>query len=331
MTNCDNVLFSMVSYRRNIKDMLFVNKLSDMELAISITRSLSDMFGENFEFKSLKNISLKNCMRLEEDGILTKEMIENKDISAFGLGYDNVCKILVNEEDHIRLVAKAQGLCLEEMFEKANEMDDVVLDKLEMAFDSEIGYLTANPNLFGTGLEVLCGMFLPALVFGGKFLKIMTEIKKGEYQVLGLDGGEWNKKSPFVIIKNKYTFGKKENEIAQDLQELVNKLISLEKNEENSQFDLSASTLADSIFRGFGVMSSAYRMAFDEAEELVGKVLWGVLLKILVLKQRIDFLELLNKIKENNLSAGNIKETEKQRAKILRESSSKIFRAELDL
>ena len=56
MTDCKNVIFCSVSYRRNIKDMLFVNKLSDTEQAISVCRSLSEIFGDEFEFKSLKNI-----------------------------------------------------------------------------------------------------------------------------------------------------------------------------------------------------------------------------------------------------------------------------------
>ena len=85
MTNCSNVVFSYVSYRRNIKDMPFVNKLTDFEQAVGVARSLSEIFGEELEFKSLKNLPLSICQELEEKGIITKELIENKDISAYDI------------------------------------------------------------------------------------------------------------------------------------------------------------------------------------------------------------------------------------------------------
>ena len=69
MTNCNNVIFSYVSYRRNIKDVPFVNKLSDQELAVCVSRSLSEIFNDELEFKSLKNIPLNECLKLEELGI----------------------------------------------------------------------------------------------------------------------------------------------------------------------------------------------------------------------------------------------------------------------
>ena len=84
MINCNNILFSRVSYRRNIKEMLFVNKLSDMEQAIAICRSLSEIFGDELEFKSLKNMPLTDCLKLQEVGLFTKELIENKGIREKG-------------------------------------------------------------------------------------------------------------------------------------------------------------------------------------------------------------------------------------------------------
>ena len=60
MANCNNVIFTSVSYRRNIKDMPFVSKLTDTELAFGVCKTLNEIYGDEFEFKSLKNISLKN-------------------------------------------------------------------------------------------------------------------------------------------------------------------------------------------------------------------------------------------------------------------------------
>lgn len=317
MINCNNVLFSRVSYRRNIKEMLFVNKLSDMEQAIAICRSLSEIFGDELEFKSLKNMPLTDCLKLQEAGLFTKELIENKDISAYAIG-DKGEKIYINEQDHIRMEVKKDGFALDECFSRANELDDIILDKLEMAFDNNIGYLTANPMLVGTGMEISCGLFLPALTHSAKLKKIGQDLLGDEFELLSLDFEKWNEKSPFVLVKNKYTFGYKENEFAEKIYRIVEKIVELEKIEENNQFNLSASTLVDTIYRKYGITNSAYRMSFREAEENIGYIFWGINLKVLILKKKLDICALLAKIKENNLGKmQNIKEQEKQRAKYL--------------
>ena len=183
MTNCNNVLFSFVSYRRNIKDMPYVNKLANLEQAIGVARALSEIFGEELEFKSLKNISLKTCLELEEQGIITKELIENKDISAYGISEDGTKKVFACEEDHIKIICLKKGFSLEECFTTASLMDDKVLDKLEMSFNVNFGYLTANPNLVGTGMEIGCLLFIPAIVKSGIINKVKTELLKKDFKL----------------------------------------------------------------------------------------------------------------------------------------------------
>ena len=320
MTNYSNVIFSYVSYRRNIKDMPFVNKLTDFEQAIGVCRSMSEIFGEELEFKSLKNIPLSTCLELEEKGDITKELIENKDISAYGISENGEKKVFACEQDHIRIVATQKGFNLEECFKTANLMDDLILEKLEMCFDVNIGYLTANPKQAGTGMEIGCLLFIPAVVKSGAYKKVQSELLKHEFEFLNMDGGTWNEKSPFVIIKNIFTFGYKENQFAEKLYKIVEKIIELEKAEENNLFNLSASTLVDEIFRNYGTLLGAYRISYEEAQERLGSILWGLDLNVLKRKKKFDIFSNLVKIKEKHLLGGkeeNIKEIEKKRAKTI--------------
>ena len=320
MADCKNVICSYVSYRRNIKDMPFVNKLGDTELAFGIARSLNEIFNEEFEFKSLKNISLLECKKLKEKGIITKELIENKDISSYAVSFDETCKIFVNECDHIRLISCVQGLNLEKCFECANGLDDVVLDKLEMAFDTNLGYLTANPDMCGTGLEIGALLFVPALCFSKKLLSIKNELLKNEFEFFDINGEEWQGNSAFVYVKNIHTFGHKENEFAEKLQAILNKIIELEKLEEENTFNLSASSLVDELFRSYGILQNAYRIGFEESLEHISKVLWGLNLNIFKYKKNRKILNLIYEIGENHIKQNkniNIKEQEKLRAKVL--------------
>lgn len=334
MANFNNVIWSKISYRRNIKDMFFVKMLSDTEQAIAIGRSLSEIFGEDFEFKRLKNVNIKDCLKLQERNIFTKELIENKDISSFGINDKQNKIIFVNEEDHIRLECREFGFNLEKCFENANVLDDMVLDKLEMAFDNNLGYLTSNPLKMGTGMEVEVLLFIPAIVKNGLLDRLEKELLKGEFKFLDINGEPVKKNSCFVRVCNIYTFGYKENEFADKLFRIVEKILDLEANEENKIFDLSSSVLVDDIFRSFGTVVNAYRISYDEAELLLGKVLWGINLKILNCKNKLNVLEIFAKIQENHLTDKqlNVKEIEKLRAKTIRKLLENVsLKGEVDV
>lgn len=322
MADYKNVVYCLVSYRRNIKDMPFVNKLNDTELAVGIARSLSEIFGDDFEFKSLKNMQLNDCKKLLEDGKITKELLSNKDISSFAINEEDGATIYASEEDHIRIECKKQGNSLEECFNKANLLDDTLLDKIEMAFDNNLGYLTADPKKCGTGMELGALLFVPALVLNGKLEKIKQEILKDEFVLTCETYSEWDKKTPLVYIKNKYTFGNKENEFATKLQGIITKLLELEKLEEQSIFDISATTLVDNIFRSYGILANSYRISEQEAKLLLCNVFWGIQLNVLKSKKKLNVMWALSKIKENHLTNGkncSTKDTEKYRARTLRE------------
>ena len=70
---------------------------------------------------------------------------------------------MVNEEDHIRLQVLTAGSQLKEAWNIANELDDKLEDKLDIAFSKRWGYLTACPTNLGTGLRVSVMVHLPAL------------------------------------------------------------------------------------------------------------------------------------------------------------------------
>lgn len=333
MTDCKNVVCSMVSYRRNIKDMPFVKTLTDSEQAVGVVRSMSEIFGDDFEFKALKNLPIEDCLKLLEQGVITQELIDNKDISAFGKNEEQGSYILINEQEHIRLIANAKGFDLESCYQNANAMDDRLSDKLELAFNTTYGYLTSNPMLCGTGMQISCILFLPAIVYNKKLIQLSKEPQAKDFVFLDLNKKVHDGKSAFVIIKNKYTFGYKENEFAEKMQRLVELILELEQREENNIFDFSASNLVDKIFRSYGIAKNAYRLSLDETQNLLSDILWGINLKVLKSKNNFDICDVLCKIKENHLNIKDVdlKEVEKQRAKVLTKLLDGIVKGEVDV
>lgn len=334
MTNCKNILCSFVSYSRNIKDMAFVKTLTDTEQAVGVVRSMSEIYGDDFEFKALKNLPLEDCLKLKEKGQITQNLIDNKDISAFGKNEDINSYIFINEQEHIRLLSIRYDFDLEQCYNTANSLDDKLSDKLELAFNTTYGYLTANPFNCGTGMRVGCLLFLPAIASNNKLNLLKGEQNAKDIDFFDINGKIHNGKSPFVIVKNRYTFGYKENEFAEKIKRVVEQIIDLEQREENNIFDLSASSLVDKIFRDFGIAKNAYRLSLDESIDLLANIQWGINLKILKSKNNFDIIDILCKIQERHLSLQNLnaKEMEKTRAKFLQNILEKcVVKGEVDV
>ena len=96
--------------------------------------------------------------------------------------------IMVNEEDHIRLQVLTAGSQLKEAWNIANELDDKLEDKLDIAFSKKWGYLTACPTNLGTGLRVSVMVHLPALNLTNNIGRMLTAVSQLGLAVRGLYG-----------------------------------------------------------------------------------------------------------------------------------------------
>ncbi|MCM8817194.1 MAG: hypothetical protein NC913_06770, partial [Candidatus Omnitrophica bacterium] len=72
-------------------------------------------------------------------------------------------RILVNEEDHLRICCYKPYKDSFSIWKILDSFDDKLSEKLEYAFDREFGYLTSCPTNLGSGLRVSSIAFLPAL------------------------------------------------------------------------------------------------------------------------------------------------------------------------
>lgn len=67
--------------------------------------------------------------------------------------------VMVNEEDHIREQCVVDGFDLHGAYAKLKEYDDRLLDTLPIAYDDELGFLTACPTNLGTGMRASVMLF----------------------------------------------------------------------------------------------------------------------------------------------------------------------------
>ena len=74
---------------------------------------------------------------------------------------------MINEEDHIREQCVEEGFNLKRAYERLRVYDERLLHTLPIAYDSQLGFLTACPTNLGTGMRASCMLFLPALKRAG--------------------------------------------------------------------------------------------------------------------------------------------------------------------
>ena len=100
----DIAISSRIRLARNVEGINFFTKLQSDEDASYITSSVMETLEkfDVFNFISLKNMSLNECNALFEQHLISKELIENKDISGVAISEDSKMIVMINEEDHIR-------------------------------------------------------------------------------------------------------------------------------------------------------------------------------------------------------------------------------------
>ena len=182
------VISSRVRLARNLYDLPFPNKLCDFESAHNISKAIFEILGEDYEFRKLKNLSNNQCLLLLESHEISKELIGNKDIAGYAKSPDGQVTIMINEEDHLREQCIINGFELKKCYQKLSDIDDIILNKIDIAFSKELGFLTACPTNVGTGMRASVMMFLPALTLNGAIKQIIDSLEQKGITVRGLYG-----------------------------------------------------------------------------------------------------------------------------------------------
>ena len=135
---------------------------------------------------------------------LNRAAVEKKAPAGIILSEDEDTSILLNGDDHIRIQLLSSGLHLEELWERADALDDYINERFPYAFDDRYGYLTSFPTNVGTGLRASVVVHLPMLSSGRKFPALIADMSRFGTAVRGVYGeGEENFGSLYEISNQK--------------------------------------------------------------------------------------------------------------------------------
>lgn len=251
---------------------------------------------------------------------------------GLGLKKDGTVSLMVNEEDHIRLQVLLSGLQFERAWQIASQLDDVLSQSLEIAYDSQFGFLTACPSNVGTGLRASVMLHLPGLAWLKALDSIANQVAQMGLTVRGLYGEGTRSAGNLLQISNQVTLGPAEEDILAKLNGVAMQLIHYENSARAELQRGFGPNLQDRVWRCLGVLCHARLMESAEAMEHLSLIKLGTELELLPEIPGPVLNRLMIRIRPANLQkeAGrelDPMERDVARARLLRDTLSPYLRA----
>ncbi|MCC6361757.1 MAG: protein arginine kinase, partial [Phycisphaerales bacterium] len=266
----DIVISTRIRLARNIRGFYFLSRADGgmrAEICDTATRAIRKARGLG-EFVHVDVEALEELDRklLVERQLISRQQAEGDGARAVAFDPTEASSIMINEEDHLRIQVMRSGLQLDEAWEQVNAIDDALDERLDYAFHSQYGYLTACPTNVGTGIRVSMMLHLPALRLTNELERVAQAAKDLRLAIRGLYGEGTEALGDFFQISNQITLGRSEQEIINDLgREVIPKIVEYEKAARAALLKGRLSALDDKIFRAMGLLQSARLISSNEA------------------------------------------------------------------
>ncbi len=278
----DIAVSTRVRIARNLKNTIFPHKASSDVLEKVCAEVCTAILDSNsYISKEFNYISIENIKEDEKETLIEKHLISpNLALKKNGAGAlinkDEKISIMINEEDHIRIQCILPGLSLENAYDMANKIDDLLEEKIEYAFDDRYGYLTSCPTNLGTGIRMSVMLHLPALTLTHNINGILKTVSRYGLTIRGIYGEGTESIGDLFQISNQNSLGMTENEILLNVKAVTKGVIKRERALRNMLFEKDNCAIKDKIMRSYGILTYAQTIDLKEAMQLLSIIRLGV-------------------------------------------------------
>ncbi|SDL27373.1 protein arginine kinase [Natronincola ferrireducens] len=278
----DIVISSRVRIARNVEGVPFPHHLIEAkggEIANMVYDSIvgaNSGLKEDFKLISMKELDEINRFNYVEKHLISPGLAKNIDIGNMLLNSEETISVMIHEEDHIRIQCLLPGLQLNEAWNTADKIDDLLEEKINYAFDEEFGYLTACPTNLGTGIRASVMVHLPALTLMGYIQGVLRAAGQIGLAVRGIYGEGTDFLGNLYQISNQVSLGITEKEIVSNLQDVTLQIIEKERRARENLLIGKRIELEDRVFRSYGILKNARKITANEGMQLISDVKLGV-------------------------------------------------------
>jgi protein arginine kinase len=274
------VMSSRVRLARNVRGAAFPGwakkpeRVKILEAIRPAVESLPEMKGAFSE--AMDNLGALDKQILVERHLISREHAAKSSGSGLVLNREESFCVMINEEDHLRMQALRPGLQLRQAWGAIDHLDSELEKKLDYAFDSELGYLTACPTNLGTGIRVSAMLHLPGLVLGEQINPIIQSVNKLGLAVRGLYGEGTEALGNVFQVSNQMTLGETETTIVERLEKVLAQIIEHEENARQTLLEKKPKVVFNHIGRAYGILANAHSISSKETMNLLSLMRLGV-------------------------------------------------------
>lgn len=273
------VMSSRVRLARNLKGYAFPGwakkpeRIRSLDILRPAVESLPEMVACFSE--AMDNLASLDKQILVERHLISREHAAKGAGSGMVLNKEESLCVMINEEDHLRMQALRPGLQIREAWLAIDEVDTKLEKKLDYAFSSRLGYLTACPTNLGTGIRVSAMLHLPGLVLAEQINPIIQAVNKLGLAVRGLYGEGTEALGNVFQVSNQMTLGESEPEIVERLSKVVAQLIEHEENSRKTLLEKKPKVVFNHIGRAYGILANSHSISSKECLNLLSLIKLG--------------------------------------------------------
>ncbi len=281
--SADVIVSTRVRLARNHKNVPFPPEMAKehAEQVLSLARDLNDCLRRDsegeyvFDFWPLSELDETDRWVLVEKHLVSPQLVKTAALSGVILRSDDAVSIMINEEDHFRIQCLFPGLNLTHSRELAQQVDHILHEVVNCAFDEQLGYLTTCPTNLGTGMRSSVMAHLPGLVMLNRLEDVISGLSEIGATVRGLYGEGTESRGDLFQISNRITLGQSESEICANLQAVIGEIVRKERSAREEAYGRRRDELEDKVFRAYGILTNARMIETKEAMRLLSALKLG--------------------------------------------------------
>lgn len=310
----DIILSTRIRLARNFSAFPFSGKMSaeeEQKVNEQVRRAVLDSgatIASSFHYEGMSDISDTRRIALIEENLISPQMQYHMKQKGVLLGMEDTVSIMINEEDHLRIQCILGGYHLDEAYENAHRVDQVLSEQIGYAKNDTYGFLTKCPTNTGTGMRASVMLHLPALSMTDNVERMINTVGKLGFTVRGMYGEGSKAIGDLYQVSNQIALGVTEQEIIDKLKNIVAAVVKREKEIRAMLQQNHLDELTDKILRARGTLQFAHMLSSNELTRLLSLVRMGVGMGIVTDVPLSTLTALLIETKPANLISGQKEE-----------------------
>lgn len=273
-------LASTLSLRRNLAKYKFPAKLDSAreEQVISL---LFEALKKSPEFTSPR-LYRANALNPTEKEYLSEHFLSLEPLQQAhgteGFVVDESGKILavINLGDHLELVILDTQQEIEKSWNRLIKIEETVGKHVDLAFNSQFGFLSHNPAKSGTGLEITLFLHIPAVIHSGELSELLEKEKEEEIEATGLQGSPTEMIGDLLMAKNRCSLGLTEEYILTSLRMWATRAVVAEVSLRKKIKENGHEPIKNKVTRALGLLTHSYQLDLVEALNSLSLVKLGI-------------------------------------------------------